>query len=99
VVPSNPLEAEKMELQKEIEKAKESMIKYDDKLNKIKDNKERFKVLMEKYNNGVLVIELLDKTGERKYVKTKLNDYATSFLSDKTSYILAFLTPGQTRIK
>lgn len=50
-------------------------------------------VLMEKFANGALVLELLDKTGERKYVKTKLNDNATTFLSDKNSYILGYLVP------
>lgn len=35
-VPSNPLEAEKLELLKDIEKSKESITKYDDKLEKQK---------------------------------------------------------------
>ena len=42
-MPSNPLEAEKLELTKEIEKAKEGIVKYEDKLNKIKDAKEKYK--------------------------------------------------------
>lgn len=41
--------------------------------------------------------ELLDKTGERKFVKTKLDIYANEFLSDKNTYILSTITPAQNR--
>lgn len=41
VVPSNPLEAEKFELQKDNEKSKEYILKYDDKLEKLKLAKEK----------------------------------------------------------
>lgn len=40
--------------------------------------------------NKAVVRELLDKTGERKFVKTKLDQYANTFLSDKTTYILSY---------
>lgn len=45
----------------------------------------------EKYANDKLVIELCDKTGERKFVKTKLDGIGNTFLSDKGTYILAYL--------
>jgi len=35
-VPSNPLEAEKYEIQKEIDKSKDAVVKYEDKLEKLK---------------------------------------------------------------
>ncbi|CAD8193758.1 unnamed protein product [Paramecium pentaurelia] len=89
--PSNPLEAEKLELQKDTEKQQEYVTKYTDKLNKIKVTLEKFKDLNEKYHNDQLVIELCDKTGERKFVKTKLDGIANTFLSDKGTYILAYL--------
>lgn len=83
-----------MDLQKENEKNKESILKYEDKLVKIKDQREKFKVLQENFGNGTLVLELCDKTGERKFVKTKLTQDASTFLSDKNSYILGYLTAG-----
>ena len=35
-MPSNPLEAEKYEIQKEIDKSKDAVVKYEDKLEKLK---------------------------------------------------------------
>jgi len=40
-------------------------------------------------------IELVDKTGERKFIKTKLETYANTFLSDKGIYYLCTVTPGE----
>ena len=34
-------------------------------------------------------IDLLDKTGDRKFVKTKADTMANTFLSDKNTYFLA----------
>lgn len=40
-------------------------------------------------------IELVDKTGERKFIKTKLEHEANTFLSDKGIYYLCTVTPGE----
>jgi hypothetical protein len=98
VVPSNPEEAKRLELQKENEKNREAIAKYEEKLTKLKDAREKFRVLQENQTNGTLVLELCDKTGERKFVKTKLINDASTFLSDKNSYILGYLVPGPNRI-
>lgn len=54
---------------------------------------EKIKVAREKYDNITLsekiIMELLDRAGERKFAKTKLFDQANSFLSDKNTYILS----------
>lgn len=52
---------------------------------------------MDGFTNGSLVVELLDKAGERKYAKTKHNEQATAFLADKNSYILGYIVPPQNR--
>lgn len=62
-------------------------------MTKIKNSLDKFRDLNEKYNNDHLVIELCDKTGERKFVKTKLDGLANTFLSDKGTYILAYMQP------
>jgi hypothetical protein len=36
----------------------------------------------------------VDKTGERKFIKTKLEQEANTFLSDKGIYYLCTVTPG-----
>ena len=41
-----------------------------------------------------MVLELVDETVERKYVKTKLGDRASSFLSEKGRYYLAEIVAG-----
>lgn len=43
MIPSNPLEAEKYELNKEIEKSREDIGKYEEKLVKIGEYKQKFK--------------------------------------------------------
>jgi len=35
-------------------------------------------------------MELCDKTGERKFLKTKLDTIANSFLSDKGTYVIGY---------
>lgn len=40
-----------------------------------------------------LIIELFDKQGERKFTKTKVDTVASSFLSDKNTYVLGYYTP------
>lgn len=68
-------------------RCKEQINLYEQKLAKIKAYKEQFANLDA---NKAVVRELLDKTGERKFVKTKLDQYANTFLSDKTTYILSY---------
>jgi len=41
------------------------------------------------------VFDLVDKTGERKFTKTKLDTIANTFLSDKGSYYLVKVTPPE----
>ena len=40
------------------------------------------------------IVELLDKTGERKFVKTKLDTHSNTFLSDKNTYIISQVFPS-----
>lgn len=40
-------------------------------------------------------MELVDKTGERKFTKTKLDLFATEFLADKNSYVLCYVIPNE----
>jgi len=44
--------------------------------------------------NDKLVVELFDKQGERKFVKTKLDSIANTFLTDKNTYVLGYYTPS-----
>ncbi len=39
-------------------------------------------------------MELVDKTGERKFIKTKLEQEASAFLSDRGIYYLCTVTQG-----
>lgn len=41
-----------------------------------------------------MIVELVDKTGERKFVKTKLDLYANEFLSDKNTYVVSVVNPA-----
>jgi len=84
---SNPLEKEKAEVQAEMDKNKENNNKYLDKLTKLRGFKEKFTNMA---NNNNLVLELVDKQGERKFVKGKMETMAT-FLTDRGSYSLAIV--------
>lgn len=85
--PSNPLEKERAEVAAEMEKAKENSNKYVEKLTKLRSYKEKYLALASNEQN--LNLELLDKQGERKFVKGKLESIASTFLTDKGSYYLA----------
>ena len=86
---SNPLEKEKADILAEIEKTKENIGKYTEKVAKLKGYKEKYAGLS---NSGKeIVLELVDKQGERKFVKGKLDTIATTFLTDKGSYYLAIV--------
>jgi len=83
-VASNPLEQEKIDIQKEMDKCKAVIDKYTLKLDKLKDMQNKYN----KIDPTNLQLELVDKTGERKYVKPKLMNIANTFLTDKGSYYL-----------
>mmetsp|Transcript_56147 Transcript_56147/g.64428 ORF Transcript_56147/g.64428 Transcript_56147/m.64428 type:complete len:248 (+) Transcript_56147:3-746(+) len=87
IIPSNPIEAEKMKVSAELDKLKKSLEAYATKLQKISTEKARLASL------GEINLELLDSVGERKYMKAKLNQQANEFLTDKLSYRLAKATP------
>lgn len=88
---SNPLEKEKADAQAEVDKTKDNSNKYQDKLTKLRGFKEKFKTLG---GNPNIVLELVDKQGERKFVKGKLETMANSFLTDKGSYYLSVVKEG-----
>jgi len=75
-------------------------VKYNEKLPKIveliaKANRkpEPYAEINEKVTKEQLFLELVDKSGERKFIKAKLQSEASSFLTDKTTYYLC--TVGQ----
>ena len=41
--------------------------------------------------------ELLDKNGDRKFVKMKLDTQANNFLSNKNTYLLASISPPKSK--
>jgi len=88
-VSNNPLEIEKAEVAKEIETIRSSIDKYSQKIVGLKDLSKK----MAGYDN--VVFDLVDKTGERKFTKTKLDTIANTFLSDKGSYYLVKVTPPE----
>jgi len=90
VLPTNPLELEKLECLKEMDKCKAVIDKYTQKLDKLKEMQNKYA----KLDTNALVLELVDKTGERKYVKTKLMSVSNSFLTDKGSYFLTKIIQG-----
>lgn len=51
--------------------------------------------ILEIETNEKLIVELFDKQGERKFVKTKLDTIANTFLSDKNTYVLGYYAPPQ----
>jgi hypothetical protein len=52
-------------------------------------NNSQIKIKNKDVNNREdYLIELLDRVGERRFVKTKLETQANTFLSDKNTYIL-----------
>jgi len=92
VILANPLEQEKVDVQKDIDKCKAVIDKYNLKLDKLKE-------MQKKYNSidqNTIVLELVDKTGERKYVKPKLTTIANTFLTDKGNYVLTKCNPPPT---
>eukprot|EP00828_Plagiopyla_frontata_P037669 TRINITY_DN4946_c0_g1_i2.p2 TRINITY_DN4946_c0_g1~~TRINITY_DN4946_c0_g1_i2.p2 ORF type:complete len:284 (-),score=90.11 TRINITY_DN4946_c0_g1_i2:1895-2746(-) len=83
-IPESGLEKDRLDVVAEIEKLKDILQKYQQKLEKLKIYKEKYQdVMIEGFQ-----IDLLDKTGDRKFVKTKADTIANTFLSDKNTYFL-----------
>ena len=77
-------EKERQQINKNLEEVKETIKKLDDKLKLIQTSMDEFaeEAKLEK------VLDLEDKSGERKYAKTKADQYANEFLSEKMTYVL-----------
>lgn len=73
------LEAEKDEVRKEILEIQNKKEKLGEKLDLVKSSKERYSVIPKE-------IDLADQNGNRKFVKNKLEELASSFLNTKTVY-------------
>lgn len=69
---------------KNLEEVKATIAKLETKLDLIQKTSE---VLIEEAKVEK-VLDLQDKAGDRKYVKTKAELYANTFLTDKMSYVL-----------
>eukprot|EP01017_Pseudomicrothorax_dubius_P034373 TRINITY_DN4702_c0_g1_i1.p1 TRINITY_DN4702_c0_g1~~TRINITY_DN4702_c0_g1_i1.p1 ORF type:complete len:288 (-),score=76.17 TRINITY_DN4702_c0_g1_i1:118-921(-) len=87
----DPKEQERLELLRDIERCRENVEKYKKKL-------EGLKLAWEKYSaleGQLVVLDLVDKTGERKYTKTKLEQRGSQVLNEKGIYYLARVIPGE----
>lgn len=73
------LEAEKDEVRKEISEIQSKKEKLNEKLDLVKSSKERYTVMPKE-------IDLVDQSGNRKFVKNKLEEVASTFLNTKTVY-------------
>ncbi|KRX01913.1 hypothetical protein PPERSA_05752 [Pseudocohnilembus persalinus] len=91
--PEDEDEKQKYDLEQQINEFKEFQEKYKEKINKIKESVKRYFGYLEDQD---LIIELLDKGGERKFVKTKQDLVANEFLADQNTYVLALVKPAQT---
>jgi len=68
-----------------VKKENEKLHVYDNKVDMIGKEIDKIKAMDIKD----MVLELVDDGGERKFVKTKLSDRASSFLNEKGRYFLA----------
>ena len=73
------LEAEKEEVRKEIAEIMSRKEKLFEKLDIVKSSKERYSLIPKE-------IDLMDQAGNRKFVKNKFEDLASSFLNTRTVY-------------
>ena len=76
LVASSPLEQEKMDLEKAIEFSKTAIQKYAEKKTKLGDLKNKLEEVRQKVAKEQVYVELVDKTGERKFIRTKLEQEA-----------------------
>ncbi len=88
----DPLEAQRQELVKEQETLSSDLEKYKEKAEKCEEQRKRLQSL------GEVVVELVDSAGERKYVKTKAEQIANSYLADKGTYTLALVRQSSRNI-
>ena len=84
-MPQNPDEEELMKLQGEAEVTRKSIEAYTEKIKKIGD----LRAKAEEWTKEGVVVELMDRGGERKYLNTKRDTKASEFLADKNVYHLA----------
>lgn len=84
-------EKERQQVQQNLDQVKDTIKKLEDKLALIQTSQE--KLLEEAKVDKVLDLE--DKSGERKYAKTKADLYANTFLSEKMSYTLGMVTKNE----
>lgn len=75
------LEEEKEALRTEIASLQATTAKYNEKLTKMQETKELF-------TTPLLDIDLADRGGERKYLRSKLEEQASSILAAKGTYVL-----------
>ena len=87
--PINPeLEAKLNESTGKIEKYEADMELLKQKVKLVKENLKRFA----KPENYPKVIDLVDENGERKYIKTKKDIYANTYLADKAGFDVVEIT-------
>ena len=77
-------EKERQQINANLEEVKKTIQKLEDKLTLIQTTIDN----LAEEAKAEKVLELEDKSGERKYAKTKSDQYATEFLSEKMSYVL-----------
>ena len=99
------MEAQRQELVKEQELVTANLEKYKDKMKKLEEMKKKWNNLLvgsgeepegvvDSVGNKVdsnKVVELVDSAGERKFVTTKRDQVANSYLADKNTYHLALV--------
>lgn len=84
-------EKERQLLNKKMEEVKDKITKLEAKLELIQKTADR----LAEEAKADKVLDLEDKNGERKYVKTKADQYANTFLSEKMSYVLGKIVKNE----
>lgn len=84
-------EKERQLLNKKMEEVKDKITKLEAKLELIQKTTDR----LAEEAKADKVLDLEDKNGERKYVKTKADQYANTFLSEKMSYVLGKIVKNE----
>lgn len=81
---------EKIEVQAQIEELKKQMDLYSNKLKHLQD----YQVKVSEEEAKPKVIELCEKTGERKHLKASGEQYATGLLRERKAYVLVQIKKG-----
>jgi len=76
-------EQERLNTETELEKCKAMGEKYTEKQLKLRDLRDKWTAYLDVTD---VKIDIVDKLGERKYMNTKLDQIANTFLSDKGVY-------------